>query len=332
MVEKKAIIAGITGQDGSYMAEKLMKMGFNVYGLTRGNLIVKNIRNLMHLEENIKLIQTNYSQEEINDIVSDIRPQQIYNFTGQSYVSKSWDIVEETITSQGVISSRFLVGIEKIDNSIRFLNASSAEIFEIDSKGMILDSSNISPYNPYGCAQSLGHLMVKAYREKRKIYAVNAVLFPHESPRRSPNFAFQKIISTAVKIRNNSASELFVGNLNVERDWGYAPFYVDAMCNMMNLKQPEDFLLCTGKSTSIKNVIKIVFEFLNLDWKEYVKVNQRLLRFYEPEKIFGDPNKAQKILNLNNTFDIKEIIKNIVNFELDNFNNHITSFDNEKFL
>jgi len=331
MVDKKVLIAGVTGQDGSYMAERLISAGCKVYGLTRKNKTAKDFVNLSHLSENIELIQTDYEQESIINLIKRVNPSEVYNFTGQSYVSKSWDLVEETILSQGVVASRFLFAIEKINPLVKFLNASSSEVFQMDGGKPICEDSPISPYNPYGCAQALGHLMVDSYRKNKGIYAVNAILFPHESPRRSQDFAFQKIISTAVKIKKGEAKELKVGNLKVERDWGYAPFFIDAMVNMMSLEKPENFCLCTGESSSIENIIRIVFDYLDLDWKKYVKINQSLVRFYEPNIIVGSPKKAINNLRIDTTKNISDVIKNIVDFELRVFNNN-RSYQGEKFL
>jgi len=246
-------------------------------------------------------------------------------------VSKSWGLVEETILSQGMVASRFLVAIEKYDPLIKFLNASSSEVFQMTGSKPISENSLISPYNPYGCAQSLGHLMVDAYRNNKGIFAVNAILFPHESPRRSQDFAFQKIISTAVRIKKGAASELNIGNLKVERDWGYAPFFIDAMISMMSLKKPENFCLCTGNSYSIEDIIKIVFGYLDLEWRKYVKINQSLVRYYEPSIIVGKPKKAITHLKIDTTKEISDIIKNIIDFELKNYN-HKRDYKNEVFL
>jgi GDPmannose 4,6-dehydratase len=325
------IIAGVSGQDGSYMAERLISNGLKVFGLTRKIEKNKTLPNIEHLGSSLNLIETDYGQDSIDELIKEIQPSEIYNFTGQSYVSKSWDLVEDTIFSQGVIASRFLVAIEKWDVGIKFLNASSSEIFKMTGNKPITENSFISPYNPYGCAQSLGHLMVDAYRKNKGIYAVNAVLFPHESPRRNQDFAFQKIISTAVKIKNGDANQLKVGNLHVRRDWGYAPFFIDAMINMMSLEVPENFCLCTGVSHSIEEVIEIVFNHLELDWKKYVTVEDSLVRNYEPDVVFGEPSKAINYLNIDTTKKMDDIIINIVEFEIKNYNNK-RQYEQEIFL
>tara|TARA_B110000027_G_C16032208_1_gene261382 strand:- start:46 stop:954 length:909 start_codon:yes stop_codon:yes gene_type:complete len=302
-----------------------------VFGLTRIAEKNKTFPNIEHLGSSLNLIETDYGQDSINELVEEIQPSEIYNFTGQSYVSKSWDLVEDTIFSQGVIASRFLVAIEKWNGAIKFLNASSSEIFKMVGNKPITENSFISPYNPYGCAQALGHLMVDAYRENKGIYAVNAILFPHESPRRNQDFAFQKIISTAVKIKKGDASQLEVGNLFVRRDWGYAPFFIDAMINMMSLKVPENFCLCTGVSHSIEEVIEIVFNYLELDWKKYVTVQESLIRNYEPDVVVGEPSKAINYLNIDTTKKMDDIIINIIEFEIKNYNSK-RQYELERFL
>ena len=262
-----ALIAGIGGQDGSYMAELLLSKGYKVYGLTRSIDLLPSL-NLAHLAGQVTLLYTNYQLHQLVEIISTVKPDEIYNLTGQSYVSKSWELVQETIDSQGVIVSRFLEAIFLTDRSIKFLQSSSAEIFNSDLGSTFNESSSLGPYNPYGCAKLMAHSMVDAYRKSKGMFAVNAILFPHESPRRHQNFAVKKIIHTAVKIKNSQASNLQLGNLEVQRDWGYAPNYVNAMYLMMQADNPRNYCLSTGNTHSLLDIVKTTFSSLDLDWEQ----------------------------------------------------------------
>jgi GDPmannose 4,6-dehydratase len=309
-----ALIAGISGQDGSYMAEFLLAKGYKVFGITRNPSLILT-KNIYHLSDSITLLYSSYELYQLIDIINKIRPAEIYNFAGQSYVSKSWEMVEETIHSQSVLTSRFLEAILATNPEIRLLNSSSSEVFSPDNDGRIRETSLIKPYNPYGCSKAFAHCMVDAYRSTRGIFAVNAILFPHESPRRNENFAFKKIINTAVAIKLGRKERLKIGNLNVCRDWGYAPSYVYAMHMMLIGENPNNYCLCTGQSRSVEAIVSSAFSYLEMDWREFVDVDPSLLRVNEPEDIVGDPVKASTILGWRAVPEFEDMIAHIIEFE-----------------
>ena len=315
MRQPAALITGINGQDGSYLAELLLNKGYRVYGITRDPAMASSI-NLRHLDRKVTLIYSSYELHQLIDIIRKIQPSEIYNFAGQSYVSKSWEMVEETINSIAVIASRLLEAILVCDSSIRFLQASSSELFNPGEEDRLSETFPISPYNPYGCAKTFAHCMVSAYRKAHGLFAVNAILFPHESPRRHPNFAFKKIVRSAVEIQHGSTRKLTLGNLHVFRDWGYAPEYVEAMHRMISANTPEDYCLCTGSAQSVLNVVEAVFGYLGLDWQKHVEIAADLCRTYEPIKIVGDGNKAAAQLGWTPAVKFTDLIRLVVDFEV----------------
>ena len=330
MVSKRpiALIAGISGQDGSYMAELLVAKGYKVYGITRDPSVALG-KNIRHLANAISIVYSSYELHQLIDIISKVRPSEIYNFAGQSYVSKSWGMVDETIRSQGVLPSRLLEAILATDPSIRFLNASSSEIFTPINDDQLHESSLISPYNPYGCAQVLGHCMVDLHRNMRDIFGVNAILFPHESPRRDANFAFKKIMIAAAAIKCGSKERLKLGNLHVRRDWGYAPSFVVAMHEMILADTAENICLCTGQARSIQEVVELAFSHLELDWREHVDVDGSLLRVSEPLNICGDPTRALTKLGWKASPCFDDMVVRVIDFEMRVLSGHEVDFRNE---
>lgn len=310
-----ALIAGINGQDGSYMAELLVGEGYRVFGITRDPSVSPSL-NVRHLGEAVTLLYSSYELRQLIDIIERTKPSEIYNFAGQSYVGKSWDMVEETIHSQGVLVSRLLEAILATNPKIRLLNASSAEIYNPTGPQRLNEASPIQPYNPYGCAKALGHCMVDAYRDARGLFAVNAILFPHESPRRDANFAFKKIMAAAAAIGSGSRKKLKLGNLEVSRDWGYAPAFVAAMRAMLRAKVPQNLCLCTGKTHTVKDIVRMAFTNFGLDWREHVEVDAKLCRAAEPLVIAGNPERASKQIGWVATPRIEELIAAVIDFEM----------------
>jgi len=313
--EPIVLITGINGQDGSYLAELLVKKGYKVFGTTRDPAITFSL-NLRHLVNYVTLLCSNYEVQQLVKIIHDVKPTEIYNFAGQSYVSKSWDMVEETIFSHGVITSRLLEAILITDPSIRFLQASSSEIFTPASNEILNERSRVSPNNPYGCSKIFAHSMVDTYRNTRGLFAVNAILFPHESPRRHANFAFMKIVRAAVSIKLGNEYQLKLGNLDVFRDWGYAPEYVDAMHRMLTSDTPEDYCLCTGKTNSVSNIVELAFGQLDLNWKLFVETSPNLIRFNEPDVVVGDATKVMKNLDWIPRENFGSVVKRAIDMEL----------------
>ncbi len=310
-----ALITGISGQDGSYMAEFLLTKGYKIYGITRDPSLAVT-KNVHHLADRVTLVYSSYELHQLVDIIKETGPTEIYNFAGQSYVSKSWSMVEETIHSQGILTSRILEAILATDQSIRFLNASSSEVFTPQNDNQLDEFSLIQPYNPYGCGKALGHCMVDAYRNTRGIFAVNAILFPHESPRRNANFAFKKIINAAVAIKCGSKERLKLGNLHVRRDWGYAPSFVAAMHSMLSANIAKNVCLCTGQARSVEDIVNQAFCYLDLDWQDHVDVDRSLLRVSEPMTICGNPAGAAAVLEWRPALSFEEMISRVIDFEM----------------
>lgn len=324
-----ALISGISGQDGSYMAEYLIQKGYKVFGITRDKNF-SNLVNIRHLSGNITLIESSYETSDLIEILRFVKPIEIYNFAGQSFVSKSWSMLEETVLSQATLVGRFLDAVLNVDIKIRFLNASSSEIFGESTGGILNEASVLTPYNPYGCAKAFGYNLVNAYRDRKGLFAVNAILFPHESPRRNENFAFKKIISSAVAIKKGLKKELKLGSLDVMRDWGYAPSFVHGMHLLIKNNNPENVCFCTGESRSVKDVVKITFELLNIDWTKHVIVEKGLVRAYEPFNIVGNPCLAKEKLGWRVGPSFEDLIETVINFELKKFEGMELVFQDEK--
>jgi GDPmannose 4,6-dehydratase len=290
--KKLALITGIMGQDGFYLAKILVSKNFSVYGTSRYK------RHKLKLDNNtfIKVIQTNYSKKSLEKILNDLKPDLLYNLAGQSYVSKSWELQDEILASQGILVSNILVTLEKISPKTKILNMTSSEIFDHSGKQPFNEKSAQKPYNPYGCAQILGQNLVEVSRKSKGIWAANSILFPHESERRPPDFLFPKIINQAHNIYHNKQKFLNIGNLNVQRDWSFAPIVMEGVFKQSLLKDPLDFCFCSNKLLSVKQLIERTFLNLGMNYKNYIKIDNSLVRNYEPKMSFGDYKKAKLLL------------------------------------
>lgn len=325
---KVALVSGVTGQDGSYMAELLIAKGYKVFGLTRLSGITE-VQNIRHLTKQLVLKNSTYQLDDIVSIIDEISPDEIYNFAGQSFVSRSWLVVEETIHSQGTIVARFLEAILATNKRIKFVNASSSEIFNPDEGFPLSEKSIPKPYNPYGCSKLLGHTLVDSYRNAKNIYAVNAIFFPHESPRRNKNFVFKKIIDSAVRIKMGSDENLHLGSLISKRDWGYAPEYMEAIHRLATNGDCENICICTGHTHSVQNIAETAFGILDLDWRKYVVTDESLIRQYEPESICGNPNLALEKIGWKSVINFPRMVKLMIDFEIQAYNSNERSYERE---
>lgn len=323
-----ALIAGVTGQDGSYLAELLLRRGYTVYGITRDPGLTVPL-NLSHLDGRVKLIYSGYELAQLIDIVRAVQPDEIYDLAGQSYVSKSWEMVEETIRSIAVIPCRLLEAIVATNPAIRFLHASSSEIFGPTDGETLSELSRIAPANPYGCSKAFAHNMVGAYRTGYGLFAVNAILFSHESPRRHASFVVKKIVRHALEIQRGRRDKLRLGNLDAIRDWGYAPEYINAMHLMMCAEEPDDYCLCTGVPRSVADVAQSVFGALDLDWQRHVEVDTTLVRRHEAKRVLGSARKAQEQLGWAAKVDFAEIISRMIDFERKLLDREVQDYRNE---
>jgi GDPmannose 4,6-dehydratase len=250
------------------------------------------------------------------ELVKSTSPECIYNFAGQTYVAKSWEMLDETMKSSGLIPSYFLDAIVKNDLNTKFFQASSSEIYFPEDGEILTEESPLSPRNPYGCSKSFAHNMVKSYRNRYGMFAVNGILFNHESPRRDANFLSKKIIQSAIKIKLGLESSLTVGNINVSRDWGYAPDYVEGIFRMMQMKEPEDIIFSTGIACTVDSMIKETFKILDLDYEKHVKVDEKLFRPFEAKRICGSNKKASALIGWAPTTDFKTMIMIMIDHEL----------------
>lgn len=305
-------VTGVSGQDGSYASELLLEIGIPVIGLTRDqNKVYKNLLNIANNKE-FKLIETDYSENSLSEIIRINKITHILNFCGQSYVSRSWQMIEETINSQSLIVSRLINIIRKSNQNIRLLNSSSSEIFA-ESQFFLSEESKLSPCNPYGCSQLLSFSLIKSIRDYIGIWASSAILFPHESVRRSDGFLFKRILNQVDEILLSKASFITIGNENVIRDWGLAVDYVYYMLLMISKEKPIDICICTSEGNSVKNLVKSICNQYDLNYQDLVKIDKSLSRQYEPKSIIGDNKLLKSFLNIESPHKMNQSIIKIIN-------------------
>ena len=295
----KAIITGVTGQDGSYLAELLLKKGYEVIGLKRRSSTICTERiDGVYNHPNFKLRYFN-----LNDsgcfwrLLLQYQPDEVYNLAAQSHVKVSFETPEETVTSIALGTLRQLEAIRVLNPAIKFYQASSSEMFGINPNYPCNESSTFMPASPYACAKVFAHNLVKNYRTSYGLYACSGILFNHESPRRGETFVTRKISLAAAKIKLGRQKKLYLGNLDARRDWGYAGDYVEAMWLMLQHNVPDDFVVATGIMRAVKDFVKCVFDYANLDYKKYVIIDDNLKRPQEVPALQGDFAKAKQQLN-----------------------------------
>lgn len=305
-----ALITGINGQDGYYLSKLLVSKGYYVIGLARQD------SNSNPDFENIEIINTNYSSSDLEKIIKSYPIKHIYNLAGQTLVSKSWTMVDETITSQAMISLELLKILSlKEHSNIKLIQASSSEIFDDQGQELLNELSPLKPINPYGCAKAFSFHLVNMFRERYGIFACNAILFPHESTRRDPLLFMRKLISTAQRISDGSDETLYLGNINITRDWGYAPEFADAMFAMANASQVDNYCICTSTGMNLRDIVEIVFNFHGLDMGEHVEIDQSLNRYYEHDYVLGDNQKIKKELGWAPKLFGKNLIEQLIRDE-----------------
>lgn len=278
MERKRALITGITGQDGSYLAEFLLEKGYEVIGMVRRTSTI-NFERIRHIQDRITLVQGDLlDQSSLIDILREHRPHEVYNLAAQSFVPTSFKqpVLTGEFTALGV--TRLLEAIRLVDPTIRFYQASSSEMFGKVREVPQNENTPFHPRSPYGVAKVYAHWITVNYRESYGMFAVSGICFNHESPRRGLEFVTRKITYTAAKIKLGLAHELRLGNLEARRDWGYAPDYVRAMWLMLQQDEPEDYVIATGETHSVREFVELAFDYLGLDWKKYVVVDPALYR------------------------------------------------------
>lgn len=297
-MHRRALICGVSGQDGAYLTEFLLSKGCEVWGTSRSAETSEfcGLKRL-GLHEQISLLSMNPEDfQDVVKIVSEVQPDEIYNLSGQSSVGLSFGSPHETARSILDSALNQLEAIRILNKSIRFFNAGSGECFGDIGLGSAVESSAFNPQSPYAAAKAAAHWQVKVYREAYGLYACSGFLFNHESPLRPERFVTQKIVMAARRIANGSDEILRLGNLEIQRDWGWAPEFVQAMWSMLNCGTPQDFVIATGVTQSLKEFIRVVFEEAGLDWERHVKSDPSLFRAVDPECLVGSPEKARQIL------------------------------------
>jgi GDPmannose 4,6-dehydratase len=309
---KKALITGITGQDGSYLAELLLSKGYEVYGMVRRSS-TENFGRIEHIRDKIKLLQADLlDQFSIISAVKESNPDEIYNLAAQSFVPTSWDqpVLTGEFTALGV--TRILESIRHVNRGIKFYQASSSEMFgkvmEVPQK----ESTPFYPRSPYGVAKAYGHYITVNYRESYNIFASSGILFNHESPRRGLEFVSRKVTYNAVRIKLGLEDSISLGNLDAKRDWGFAGDYVEAMWLMLQQENPDNYVIATGETHTVEELVRTAFDYLNLDWKKHVKIDPRFIRPAEVELLIGDSGKAKKELGWSPKYSFEGLIKMMV--------------------
>jgi GDPmannose 4,6-dehydratase len=317
MSEKRALITGITGQDGSYLAELLLEKGYEVYGMVRRSS-TENFERIDHLTDRITLIQADLlDPTSLVEALEEARPTEVYNLGAQSFVPTSWKqpVLTAEFTAVGV--TRLLEAIRRVDPDIRFYQASSSEMFGKVREVPQNEQTPFYPRSPYGVAKVYGHFITVNYRESYGLFAVSGILFNHESPRRGLEFVTRKISDGVARIKLGLADEIRLGNLEAKRDWGYAGDYVEAMCLMLQADEPEDYVIATGEEHSVQEFADLAFAHAGLEPKQYVKTDPEFLRPAEVDHLVGDATKASEQLGWQPRVSFKELAEMMVDADLE---------------
>jgi GDPmannose 4,6-dehydratase len=314
-VKRKAFITGITGQDGSYLAEILLEKGYEVYGMVRRSSSFNTAR-IDHIFGDIELVFGDLSDGSVlNQLVRTIRPDEVYNLGAQSHVRVSFDVPEYTADTDAMGTLRLLDAIREEGVHCRFYQASSSEMFGKVREVPQTEETPFHPRSPYGVSKVFSYWITRNYREAYGMYAVNGILFNHESPRRGPTFVTRKITRAVGAILRGEQNELYLGNLDAKRDWGYARDYMEGAWRMLQAEDPDDFVLATGETHSIRELLDEAFGYAGLDWGQYVKIDERYFRPSEVDLLIGDYSKAKEQLGWEPTVRFQELIRMMVDHD-----------------
>ena len=316
-MNKRALITGINGMDGSHLADLLLDKGYEVFGMERRSSS-KNRTNTQHLEGNISFVNGDLTdQNSLMRVLKDCNPHEIYNLGAQSFVGESWNTPEHTSNVTGLGVLRMLEAIRETDKNIKFYQASSSEMFGRMVENPARETTPFYPRSPYGVSKLYGHWITKNYRESYKMFACSGILFNHESERRGHEFVTRKISDGVAKIHLGLADHISLGTLDSKRDWGYAPDYVEAMWLMMQLDNPEDFVISTGKTHSIREFLDVAFDCVGIaNWKDYIKQDPRFMRPAEIDVLRGDSSQALSKLGWKPKTTFKELVEKIVHHDI----------------
>jgi GDPmannose 4,6-dehydratase len=321
---KRALITGITGQDGSYLTELLLEKGYEVYGIIRRSSSFNTDR-IDHLYQDPHEPQTRLrlmygdlnDSSSLNTILRKVQPDEIYNLGAQSHVRVSFDVPEYTAEVSGVGVVRILEAVREAGIKPKFYQASSSELFGKVVEIPQTEKTPFHPRSPYGCAKAYGYHITVNYRESYDLFACNGILFNHESPRRGETFVSRKITRAATRIKLGLQDKLYLGNLEARRDWGHAMDYVRAMWLMLQADEPDDYVIATGESYSVKDFLDRAFGHLDLGWKDYVEVDPRYYRPAEVDLLLGDASKARRLLGWEPTISFNEMVKMMIDRDLE---------------
>lgn len=317
MQQKRALITGITGQDGSYLAEFLLEKEYEVFGVVR-RLSASNYWRIEHLLDRVVLLPGDLlDQLSIMRLLATVQPDEFYNLAAMSFVPASWEtpLLTGEFNSQAV--TRILEAIRLVNSKIRFYQASSSEMF---GKVREIPQNELTPFyprSPYGVSKVFGHYITVNYRESYGLYAVSGILFNHESPRRGLEFVTRKVTDGVARIKHGLADSLSLGNLDAQRDWGFAGDYVRAMWAMLQQKLADDYVIATGESHSVRDLVEIAFKRAGLDWEKYVQTDPKLIRPAEVDHLIGDAARAKRSLGWTPEVDFKQLVEMMVDADLE---------------
>ena len=313
---KRALITGITGQDGSYLAELLLDEGYEVFGMVRRSS-TETFERISHIQDRLTLVSGDLLDEvSITNILREHRPQEVYNLAAQSFVQTSWlqPVFTGETTALGV--TRVLDAIRTVDPEIRFYQASSSEMFGKVQAVPQDEDTSFYPRSPYGVAKVYGHWITVNYRESYNLHASSGILFNHESPRRGLEFVTRKVTNGVAKIKLGLAKEIRLGNLDAQRDWGYAADYVRAMYLMLQQDSPDDYVVATGETHPVRELCEVAFAAAGLNWENHVVIDSAFMRPAEVDLLVGDPAKAERVLGWRREVDFTQLVEMMVASDL----------------
>ena len=312
---KKALITGITGQDGSYLAELLLKKGYQVWGIIRRSSSfhtgrIDHLYKDPHNQPQLKLVYGDLTDGgNLSTIINEIKPDEVYNLGAQSHVRVSFDTPIYTVDTDGLGTLRLLEAIRSSDKPAKFYQASSSEMYGKVVETPQTEKTPFYPRSPYGCAKAYSFWQTVNYREAYGLFACNGILFNHESPRRGETFVTRKITRAATRIKLGLQDKLYLGNLDAKRDWGFAGDHVESMWLMLQQEKSDDYVIATGETHSVREFLDEVFGYLDLDWQKYVAIDRRYFRPTEVDMLLGDPSKAREVLGWQPKVTFKELAK-----------------------
>jgi GDPmannose 4,6-dehydratase len=315
-MQKRALITGITGQDGSYLAEFLLEKGYKVFGIVRRSSTV-NFERLVHLQDRVELVPGDLlDQNSLISALQQCEPQEVYNLASQSFVPTSWNqpVLTGEFTALGV--TRMLEAIRLVNSRVRFYQASSSEMFGMVRETPQSESTHFYPRSPYGVAKLYGHWITVNYRESYGLFACSGILFNHESPRRGLEFVTRKVSYGVARIKLGQQKTLKMGNLEAERDWGFTGDYVRAMWLMLQQDKPQDYVVATGVTHSVRSLVEVAFSHVGLDYRDYVELDPGLLRPAEVHHLRGDYSKARRELGWEPTVGFEALVQMMVDADL----------------